>query len=166
MKLFLNRILAFLYDVIIQLILLLLLIISVNFLNERVPLANWQRQLILWSVSLLLFILLYAVLPIRMKGSFGKFLTGLQVIPTNGRMTFGRWLFREIVLKYLYPYTGVIVYFYVANHINHRVFWLSIGLGIYIGIGLLVQLLFILIKRKPLHDVLLRTTVVFRNKNE
>lgn len=163
MKVLLNRVLAFLYDIIIHLILLLILTISVNFLADRFDLNTWQKQLTLWSTSIFLFILFYAVLPIKTKGTFGKVFTDLQVVPTNGKMTFGRWLFRELVCKYFYPYTGVIAYFYLVKKIAWR--QLSIILGIYFGIGLIVQLFFIIIKRKPMHDALLRTTVVAKEKN-
>lgn len=163
MKVLLNRVLAFLYDVIIHLILLLILTISVKFLGEHFGLRAWQKQLILWVTSIFLFILFYAILPIKLKGTFGKVFTDLQVVPTNGTMTFGRWLFRELIFKYLYPYVGFIMYFYLINKFAWRK--LLIYLGIYLGIGLIVQLFFIIIKRKPMHDVLLRTKVILKANN-
>lgn len=159
MKLFLNRALAFVYDIIIQLIVLLAVVLGVNSLY----LELWQTQAIIWGLCILLWLFLHTILPLKLKGTLGKFLADLQVVPTNGHLTFGRWLFREIILKYLYPYAGIVALLSLYPRFGGKVF---IAFQVYVGIWIVIQILCIIMKGKPLHDYLMRTNVVAKTKEK
>lgn len=159
-SLFMNRLLAFLYDIVLQLILLLIIYIGLNFFSDTYLKHTTLKNMVFIGAILFVFLILFTVLPLKLKGTFGKMMTDLEVVPTNGRMTIGRWLFRELIFKYLYPYLGVTLFiiFLKPKDFNY--------LLIYLGLGLFVEFGFILIKRKTVHDYFLKTKVIKKEKSD
>jgi len=154
-KLF-NQILAFIYDVIIQ----VLLVLGTYLLFEHVLLDGvkntYTKNAIIAVASIIILILYLAVIPIKLRGTIGKYMADLEVVATKGKFTFGRWLFREAVIKYGFIYIGVAVLLLFPK-IKPLFFF------IYIGIGFLIQLLFIIVRRKSIHDYLLKTKVITKD---
>jgi hypothetical protein len=103
------------------------------------------------SIWFSLNIIFFAILPLKLNGTIGKYLTETQVLTSNGRFTIGRWFIRELVLKYGYFYIGIGLTMRCKN-INYLVF--------YIGFGLLVSLLFIMVKRMTIHNFYMKTYVI------
>jgi RDD family len=149
----LNRLLAVVYDIIIQIIIVIIVLFGVEYLNTTIfKLDNNERDWIMWGIGLILFFIFFGLIPIKLKGTIGKFLVELEVISTKGKFTFGRWIFRELFLKYGYLYLGLILLIQIETiEVIHFIFYLIFGL--------IMELFFIIVKRKTIHDYYLKTIV-------
>lgn len=151
-----NRLSALLYDIILQFLLAIVVLLGFNYLNKRFfHFDDIIRNVIMIIAYFVLFILLFTVLPKKLKGTLGKYFAELEVITNHGKITFGRWLFREFVFKYFYPYLGIALTLSFS-------FIKPIYLAIYLAVGLGIEIIFIIMKRKTIHDYFLKTAVVKR----
>lgn len=89
----------------------------------------------LWLIivcGVLFYFIVYPIICFILKGSVGKALNDLYVEATYGKMTYGRVLFREVIMKQL--------------------LYLTI-------IGLIIEIIFFIVKKELMHDYYLKTIV-------
>lgn len=131
-KYLLDRFVSLCYDYLFVIIVLGLSTFIIYIINKYF--WNYDHIIIIIILfSILLYLFGYTLLSLILNGSFGKYLNDLYIEPTQGKITFGRVLFREIILKQL----------------------------LYITIlGLFIDLIFFIIKKDTLHDYYLKTKVV------
>lgn len=96
---------------------------------------NYWVKVDMWLIivcSILYYLIIYPLICLLLKSSVGKALNDLYIEPTNGRITYGRILFREVIMKQL--------------------LYLTI-------IGLIWEIIFLIVKKETLHDYYLKTVV-------
>jgi hypothetical protein len=150
---FLNRLLAVVYDIIIQVLILIIVLFGIEYLNNSFfKLNETQKNWVILGVGFIVLMLFFGIIPLKLKGTIGKYLVELEVVSTKGKFTFGRWIFRELILKYGYLYLGLIILIQIeALELIHYTFYLIFGL--------IIELFFIIVKRKTIHDYYLKTFV-------
>lgn len=136
-----KRFIAFGLDLLFMFVLFILCLVVIQSLQKIVGLFDVQdgflyiiKLTLNFMVLLSIYIFTFALIPSFNGKTVGKMILQLRVVPTAGKLTFGRMLFREILLKHI---------FY--------------GLGL----GIIIDLILVgLFKKVPVHDELLQTKVV------
>ncbi len=131
-KYIMDRFVSLCYDYLFVLIVLGLSTSAIYILNKY--LWNLEHvKLIIIFINIILYLFAYTLLSLKLNGSFGKYLNDLYIEPTQGKITFGRVLFREIIMKQLLYITVV---------------------------GLLIDIIFFIFKKDTMHDYYLKTKVI------
>jgi len=127
----LERLKSLCYDYIFALLILAIITFVLEFVFK-----TWQILGYSWYIIIILDIMIYFIgfpfIYFKLDGSVGKSLNDLYIESTKGNITFGRILFREIIMKQL--------------------LYLTI-------IGIIVEIIFFILKRETLHDYYLKTVV-------
>ncbi|HEY8364653.1 MAG TPA: hypothetical protein VIK84_03695 [Haloplasmataceae bacterium] len=123
-KYLVDRIISLCYDYI-------LVIMMIGFTSFILHYLKVHLAIII-IIDIFIYFFAYTYICYLLKGSIGKTLNDLYVEPTSGRFTFGRVLFREIIMK--------------------QILYLTI-------IGFICDLVFFILKKDTLHDYYLKTTV-------
>ncbi|MDF2699809.1 MAG: hypothetical protein K0Q49_1365 [Haloplasmataceae bacterium] len=132
----LDRLLALIYDLIFIGLSLLVIILGYNYLNTNIfKFGTTLKNIILIFICFLVYLIEFTVLPLLIKSTVGKYLTELEIISTQGKITFGRLLFREMILKHI--------------------LYLSV-------IGFIADCFYFMVKKQTIHDFLLKTSVIHK----
>ena len=127
---------ALCYDYIFVLLLVTLISFGLDYLNRKYfHMLHFVYLIII--VNALVYFVVFPLVSLKLNGSIGKSLNDLYVNPTNGKMTYGRILFREILMK--------------------QILYLTI-------IGFIYDFIFFITKKETLHDYYLKTTVYKKEK--
>lgn len=133
-SMFINRVVAMGYDLVLLMILAVIALLGAGYLNKEYFLLNdTYFYTIAGVIFFILYFIFFVIIPVKLKGTVGKSFCDLEVKPTFGKMTMGRWLFRELIFKYL--------------------FYLTL-------IGIIIDILYMIFKHKTVHDEYLKTIVV------
>ena len=124
-KNYVDRIISLCYDYIFVILSILIIYLVLNY---WLKVDMWL--IIVWSI--IFYLILYPLICLLLKGSVGKALNDLYIEPTNGKITYGRILFREVIMKQL--------------------LYLTI-------LGLIWEIIFFIVKKETLHDYYLKTVV-------
>ncbi len=135
-KYIIDRIMALCYDYIFVLLLVTLISFGLDYLNQKYFHMQHFVYLII-VVNVLVYVIVFPLISLKLNGSIGKSLNDLYVNPTNGKMTYGRVLFREILMT--------------------QILYLTI-------IGFVCDIIFFITKKETLHDYYLKTTVYKKEK--
>lgn len=131
-SIYLERFISLCYDFLFVAITSYLFWIGLTFINNQ-----WMHieyfNVITIIVCVIIYILEYTLLPLKLKGTLGHYLNDLNMEAITGRITVGRLLFREVLLKHL---------LYVTI------------------IGFIVDIVFFIIKKQTMHDYFLQTKII------
>ncbi len=127
----LDRLMSLAYDYIFVSLVLLVITVGLNVLNQKmIELKHIWYYMI--GINVFIYFIMMPMIYKKLEGSLGKSLNDLYVVPTKGKITYGRILFREIIMKQLLYLTLI---------------------------GIIVEIVFYLVKKETLHDYYLKTTV-------
>ena len=153
-----RRFIALIYDIVLQITLIFIVMLGIKFLEiPYLQLNQFNHTLLMSGIGFLLYIIFFGILPFKLKGTIGKYFADVMVVATKGKFTIGRWIFRELVFKYLYFYIGIAFTVYFIEMTN-----IFLYLLFFISFGFLVEILFIIVKKEALHNYYLKTSVVKR----
>ena len=163
---FYRRLAAWVIDIVIQIVYLIVALRLLNWLTLSMP-GN-DSNMKVWALSLLLFLplaLYHVILEITMQGqSIGKKLLGIKVVSENGgRPSIGQFIIRWLMRTMDISVIMMIMMIPYAQMFGPQVYW-----GMAISMGLLVTDLVLVNTRKQqrLGDILARTVLIDTKQNE
>lgn len=163
---FYRRLAAWVIDIIIQIVYLMVALRLLNWLT--IYMRGNDSNMKIWAISLLLFlpfVMYHVILEITMQGqSIGKKLLGIKVVSENGgRPSIGQFIIRWLMRTMDITLIMMIMMIPYAQIFGPQVYW-----GMVMSMGLLVADLVLVNTRKQqrLGDILAHTVLIDTKQNE